>query len=203
VTFDVLAYVFAAGKDQPVGAVKRTVAFDLAADPSARDRLKADGFVFVPQPFGQLPPGFYQMRAVVRENATGAVGSGYQFFEVPDPSQRKVVSLSSLVLTAPGKPDFTGKNSFRAGTEVDMRFIVYNPPKDVSDVVQHIQVMDSKGVTVLAGNLPMTPAADGLMAQQGTRLALPKHRGRYGVIVTVSGGKQKLDLERRAEVVVE
>jgi hypothetical protein len=41
------------------------------------------------------------------------------------------------------------------------------------------------------------------MAQQATRLTAPKSRGRYGVIVTVSGGKQKLDLERRTEFVVE
>jgi VWFA-related protein len=202
-SFDVLAYVFAAGKDQPVGAVKRTVTYDFATDPSAREKLKTEGFVFVPQPFGQLEPGLYQMRAAVREKGTGAVGSGYQFFEVPDVAQRKVVSLSSVVLSMPGKPDFTGRNSFKAGTEVDMRFIVYNPPKDVAGVVQHIQVMDSRGVTVLAGDLPMVPAADGLMAQQGTRLALPKNRGRYGLVVTVSGGKQKLDLERRADFVVE
>jgi VWFA-related protein len=202
--FDVLAYVFAVGKDQPVGAVKRTVTVDLAADPTARERLKTDGFVFVPDPFGQLAPGMYQVRAVVREKATGAVGSGYQFFEVPDLAQRKVVSLSSVVLSAPGKPDFTGRNSFKAGTEVDMRFIIYNPPRDATSVVQRIQVTDSQGRPVLAGDLPMAPAtADGLMSQQSTRLAVPKVRGRYGVVVTVSGGKQKLDLERRTDFVVE
>jgi len=204
VSFDVLAYVFEAGKDQPVGAVKRTVTVDLAADPSARDKLKTEGFVFVPQPFGQLTPGLYQIRAVVREKATGAVGSGYQFFEVPDPSLRKQVSLSSIVLSLPGKPDFTGKNSFKPGTEMDMRFIVYNAPKEATGVIQHIQVLNSKGETVLAGDLPMTTAtADGTMAQQGTTLSVPKERGRYGMIVTISGGKQKLDLERRTDFVVE
>jgi hypothetical protein len=204
VSYDVLAYVFEAGKDQPVGAVKRTVTVDLAADASARDKLKAEGFLFMPQPFGKLAPGLYQMRAVVREKATGAVGSGYQFFEIPDLAARKQVAVSSLVLSAPGKPDFTGKNLFKAGSEMDMRFILYNPPKDSSGVIQHIQVMNSKGETVLAGDLPMTVATgDGSMAQQGTRLVVPKDRGRYGMVVTISGGKQKLDLERRADFVVE
>ena len=45
--------------------------YDLAKEPEARAKLKTSGFVFVPQPL-TLPAGAYQLRAVVREKATGA-----------------------------------------------------------------------------------------------------------------------------------
>src|SRR6266404_478941 len=97
--YEILAWVFAAGRDQPVGVIKRTLTYDLAKNPEERAKLKASGFVFVPAQPLTLPAGAYQIRAVVREKTTGLLGTGYQFFEVPDVENIKTVSMSSVLLT--------------------------------------------------------------------------------------------------------
>jgi VWFA-related protein len=200
--YDVLAWVFAAGREQPAGAVRRTVTYDLAKEPQERQKLSSAGFVFVPQPFA-LPPGLYQIRAVVREHSSGALGSAYQFFEVPDAQNAKAVSLSSLILTEAGRTGFDGVNSFKPGSEMDVRYVVYNPPKNVAELEQRVQLTDSRGVPLMDSPLPLAPAADQKTAAQGTRLKVPPRRGRYSLIVTLKDRRGRVDLERRADFVVE
>jgi hypothetical protein len=201
-SYDVVAWVFGAGRDEPVGVVKRTLAFDLSK-PEERQKLKTSGVIFVPQPF-RLPPGIYQIRAAVREKSSGAVGSAYQFFEVPDVQNKKVVSASSIVLTDPGQTTFGGANSFKPNAEMDVRFVIYNAPKDTGDITQRVRLMDSAGAVLLDGPLPVAPAASGQpTAAQATRLKVPPKRGRYSLVVELQDKKGKFDIERRAEFVVE
>src|SRR5438128_9880570 len=140
-TYEILAWVFAAGRDKAVGIIQRTITYDLAKDPEARKKLKANGFVFVPADPLTLPPGAYQIRAVVREKTTGSLGTGYQFFEVPDTANTKAASLSSIVITPAGETSFSGTNSFKRGAEIDLRFVIYNPPKDTSALEQKISLL--------------------------------------------------------------
>lgn len=158
----------------------------------------------MPQPF-TLPPGQYQSRAVMREKASGAVGSAYQFFEVPDVQNRKAVSLSRVLVNAAGQSGFTGANSFKPGAEVDVRFIVYNPPKDAGELTQRVRLLDSQGRTLLDSPLPFARAASGdpSTAAQGTRFKLPAARGRYALLVNLRDKRGRVDLERRTELVVE
>jgi VWFA-related protein len=200
--YEVLAWVFAFGKDQPVGAVHRTLAYDLNKEPEMRGRLQTNGFVFVPQPF-TLPAGSYQIRVVVREKSTGAVGSAYEFFEVPDLKETKTTSLSSVVLTEAGQNGFTGRNSFKPGSQVDLRFVIYNLPKNSSALSQRIALVSAKGQSLMDSELPIVANPGQQLHPQGTRLTLPAARGKYAVIVKLREEKAKTDLERRVDLVIE
>ena len=202
VAYEVLAWVFAAGRDQPVGVIKRTLTLDLLKDPQAREKLKTEGFVYVPQPL-TYPPGIYQIRAVIREKATGAVGSAFQFFEVPNIADKKVVSLSSLVLTISGRDGFSGMYSFKRGTDVDVRYVIYNLPSQTSGLAQRIKLLDAGGHTLMDSELPLAAATTPQAAAQATRINVPPARGRYALIVSLRDAKGKVDIERRADLVVE
>lgn len=201
-SYEVVAWVFENGQDKPVGVVRHTVAYDFTAQPQDRQKLATEGFTYVPQPF-KLGPGLYQIRAVVREQQSGAVGSAYQFFEVPDVQNRKTVSLSGLRLMAAGQNGFSGANSFKPNTDVEVRYVLYNPPKDLSDLQQNVQLVDSKGTVMMDSPLAFAPPQDQSMAPQGTRLKVPPRRGRYSLIFKVQDKKGKVDIERRADFVVE
>jgi hypothetical protein len=205
VAFEVVSYVFAAGYDKPVGAVVRTITYDLKNEPDARQKLKTEGFILVKE-YTQLPPGYYQVRTVVREKATGAVGSAYEFFEIPELKKSKDLSLSSLVLTVPGQPGFKGYNNFKRATEIELSYLIYNLPKDRAGLAQTVKLIDDQGRTLLDSALPISgQAVTATPAQfpQGTRLNLPAARGRYSLIVSVRDSKGKIDVERRADLVVE
>ncbi len=203
--YDIMMVVFASGKDQPVGEVRTTVNYDFTKDPDARQKLKTDGFTYV-KTFTQLEPGSYQVRAVVRERATGMLGSAYQFFEVPDLKNKKYPALSSLILQTPGQPGFDGSNNFKPGEEMEIRYVLYNPPKSLQGYTQQVKLIDSNSGKVLFDSpLGIGPAqaADPTAAPQGTKFKLPPMRGRYALVVTLQGDKGKVDLERRADFVIE
>jgi VWFA-related protein len=202
-SYEVVAWVFGAGRDEPAGVIKRTLTYDLSK-PEERQKLKTAGVVFVPQPF-KLGPGLYQIRVVMREKASGAVGSAYQFFEVPDVQDKKSLTVSSALVSPAGQSGFTGANSFGSGAEVDLRFIVYNPPKDTTELTQRVRLLDSQGRALLDSPLTLVaaPANNPSMALQSTRFKLPPARGRYALIVNLTDKKGKVDVERRADLVVE
>jgi len=200
--YELVAAVFAAGRDEPAGGVKRTLTFDLSK-PEERRRLTTAGLTYVPQPMS-LPPGQYQVRAVMREKTSGAVGSAYQFFEVPDTADRKTVSASSLLISEAGQVAFSGANAFRPNSEIDVRYVLYNPPKDLGELTQRVRLVDARGKVLMDSPLPFAPAPAGqAAAPQGTRLKVPPGRGRYSIIFNVQDKKGKVDVERRADFVVE
>jgi len=204
-SFDVLSYIFANGNDKPVGGVVRRITFDLVKEPEARQKLKTEGLVVVKE-YTQLPPGSYQVRAVVREKATGAVGSSYQFLEIPDVKVSKESSLSSLILTLPGQPGFKGYNSFKRASVVELNYLIYYLPKQTADLTQNVKILDNQGAVVLDSYLPLAvQAAPGSPGEfpQATRINLPPARGRYSLMVRLRDTKGKIDLERRTEFVVE
>ncbi|HEX8284883.1 MAG TPA: VWA domain-containing protein [Pyrinomonadaceae bacterium] len=201
-SYELVAAVFAAGKDDPEGLVKRTLAFDLSK-PDERQKLAASGLTFVPQPM-TLPPGQYQVRAVMREKTSGAVGSSYQFFEVPNLTDRKAISASSLLLSEAGKTEFSGANAFKPNADIDIRYVLYNAPKDPNDLTQRVRLVDAKGTVMMESPLALAPPPAGqTVAPQGTRLKVPPRRGRYSLIFFVQDKKGKIDIERRADFVVE
>ena len=200
--YELVAAVFAAGRDEPEGGVKRTLSFDLSK-PEERQKLRTAGLVYVPQPMN-LPPGQYQVRAVIREKSSGAVGSAYQFFEVPDTSDRKTVSASSLLLSEAGQTAFGGANAFKPNSEIDVRYVLYNPPKELGELTQRVRLVDARGTVLMDSPLAFAPAQGGqAAAPQGTRLKVPPARGRYSLIFNVRDRKGRVDVERRADFVVE
>ena len=85
----------------------------------------------------------------MREKTTGAVGSAFQFFEVPDLNDKKVASLSSLVLTKAGQNGFNGVYSFKHETEVDVRYVIYNLPSQAGGLSQHVKLLRADGQVLI------------------------------------------------------
>jgi hypothetical protein len=87
---------------------------------------------------------------------------------------------------------------------MDVRFVIYNPPSDISGLVQRITLLDAQGKTLMSAALPVNGLNSGpAQALQATRLTTPTTRGHYAVLVTLQGAKGKIDIERRADFVVE
>ena len=71
-----------------------------------------------------LKPGLYQVRAAVRDEKNGKVGSAQQWIEIPDLSARHL-TLSSLLVrpaTTEKKPDETATSPAQPQFSVDRRF---------------------------------------------------------------------------------
>ena len=201
--YEVVAWVFAAGKDQPVGIIKTDVTYDLA-NAKATERLEQQGFLMA-HTFTELPPGAYQVRAAVREKSTKLVGSAYQFFEIPDPSKTKTASLSSLVLSPEGETGFRGHNSFKPGTNMDVRYIIYNL-KSNPELVQLVKLVDAHENMLLNSRLQAstTPLpTEASQFPQGTRLKVPAKPGQYSLFVILHDPKTAFETERLFDFVVE
>jgi hypothetical protein len=201
--YEIVAWVFAAGQDKAVGVIRHTTTLDLVKEPQALEKLKTKGFVFVPGQPLTLPPGLYQIRVAMREKTSGAVGTAYQFFEVPNLKSTNTVSMSSIVMAPAGQLGFSGSYSFKPGAEIDLGYVIYNLPKRVEGITQTIKLIDSKGKMLLTSSLFLSPGATQESAPQGTRLNAPPARGRYAIIVELQDTKGKIDIERRADFVVE
>lgn len=85
---------------------------------------------------------------------------------------------------------------------MDIHFVIYNLAKDVSGLEQRVTMVDEHARTLMSAALPLATDTSSQLLQ-GTRLGVPTARGRYGLIVTLQGGKGRIDLERRADFVVE
>ncbi|HKY06138.1 MAG TPA: VWA domain-containing protein [Blastocatellia bacterium] len=201
--YELVAWIFPAGRDEPAGRIEKTFAYDVK-DPEAVKKLKSEGFLYVSRST-QLAPGAYQVRAVIREKTTGHVGSAYQFFEVPDVKNKNDVALSSVLITPTGQTEFSGYNAFKPGSEVDMRWVIYNAPKDIKSLEQRVKMIDAHGKVLMDSPLAPAPGqgADPSQAAQGTRFKLPPMRGRYSLIVSLQGDKGKISEERRADFSIE
>jgi VWFA-related protein len=93
-TFDVVGFVMnSMGKS--MGGFSQTVTANLT--PADYKRAQAAGLSYTAH--AQLPPGSYQLRAVVREPETGRLGSMSQYLEVPDLT-KKNLTASSIFLYA-------------------------------------------------------------------------------------------------------
>ncbi len=93
-TFDVVGFVVnSMGKSQ--GGFSQTVTANLS--PEAYKHALTAGLSYTAH--AQLPPGSYQLRAVVRESESGRLGTMSQYLEVPDLS-KKNLTASSLFLYA-------------------------------------------------------------------------------------------------------
>ncbi|HVG28565.1 MAG TPA: VWA domain-containing protein [Pyrinomonadaceae bacterium] len=149
--FDVVGFlVNALGKTQ--GGFSQTVSTSLA--PEEYKRALDAGINFTGH--AELSPGTYQLRAVVRDDSTGQLGSMSQFIEVPDLS-RKRLTVSSLFLYA---VDLAQGNKAtpepldglrRLPRQKDLRFaaIIYNPKQDGGKTQVRTQTIISRADKVV------------------------------------------------------
>lgn len=91
-SFDVVGFLL----DQ-VGKLRGGISQTVNADLSEADyqRALASGLSYTAN--SQLPPGYFQVRLVVRETESGKMGTVSRYFEVPDLSQKQL-TMSSVLL---------------------------------------------------------------------------------------------------------
>lgn len=82
----------------------------------------------------KLAPGLYQIRAAVRDEKSGRVGSGSQWIEIPDLTSRRL-ALSSVLLRATKKgetsapteePQFSVDHRFLRSSQLNFLMFIYN-----------------------------------------------------------------------------
>jgi VWFA-related protein len=103
----------------------------------------------------QLPPGYYQVRLVVREVDTGNIGTVSKYFEVPD-LNNKQITMSSILLYEIN-PTGTPKNPQQLSAarvisrNQDLRYaaVVYNAKSDGSKAQVSSRLFVSQGDKVL------------------------------------------------------
>src|SRR5207248_3132243 len=91
-TFDVVGFVInSLGKSQDGFSQTITANFS----PEEYKQAQSNGISFTGH--AELPPGHYQLRAVVREAETGRLGTVSQYLEVPDLAKKRL-TMSSVFL---------------------------------------------------------------------------------------------------------
>jgi hypothetical protein len=127
-TFDVVGFVLdQSGRSK--GGISQTVTADLSEEDYQRALAAGVGYTASTQ----LPPGYYQVRLVVRDTGTGNLGTVSRYFEVPDLSGKQLV-MSSILLygtdpAAGSKAPASLPASRAISRKQDLRYaaVVYNP----------------------------------------------------------------------------
>lgn len=190
-SFDVAGFVFdQVGRNR--GGISQTINADLSNE--EYQRALANGLSYTAST--EAPPGYYQVRLVVREVGTGKIGSVSRYFEVPDLSNKQL-TMSSIMLYGMN-PSGTDKNPQQlAPTRVisrkqDLRYavVVYNTRLDNSKPQARSQLMISQGGKLLFKEAEQPIQTPGTSAGQFVKvgqLGLSKvSPGRYVLTLVVT-----------------
>ncbi len=108
----------------------------------------------------KLQPGLYQLRAAVRDEKSGKVGSSTEWIEVPDLT-KKQLALSSLLLRSTRKgenannanPQFSVDHHFSRSAQLSFLMFIYNASKNSTaakpDLTAQVQVFRN-GASVIS-----------------------------------------------------
>ncbi len=130
-SFDIAGFVFdQVGKNR--GGISQTVNAELSEE--EYQRALTNGISYTAST--QAPPGYYQVRLVVREVSSGKIGSVSRYFEVPDLSNKQL-TMSSIMLYGMDQSGADKNPQQLAATRVvsrknDLRYavVVYNAKAD-------------------------------------------------------------------------
>jgi VWFA-related protein len=190
-TFDVVGFIInSMGKSQDGFSQTVTAAFT----ESEYQQALANGISFTGHAL--LPPGNYQLRAVVRELDTGQLGTVAQYIEVPDLSKKRL-TMSSVFLYGVdlGQGNSAAPISLNAlrqlPRKLDLRYaaIVYNPKIDGGKHQLKSQIFITQGTRIVFKGPEQPIAAD---IQNGQvpfigQIGLGKARaGRYILTVVIN-----------------
>lgn len=148
---DVVGFVFdQLGRNR--GGISQTVNADLSEEDY--QRALASGISYTAST--ELPPGYYQVRLVVREIKTGNTGTVSRYFEVPDLANKQL-TMSSLLLYAvnPTGGNKTAPEQLSAARTIsrkqDLRYagIVYNAKLDNGKPRIRVRLIISQGDKML------------------------------------------------------
>jgi len=193
-SFDVVGFlVNSMGKT--MGGFSQTVTTELT--PADYKRALALGLSYTAH--AQLPPGAYQLRAVVRETDTGRLGSMSQYLEVPDLSKKNLTASSIfLYAVAPnGTPQpLTALRQLPRQQDLRYAAVIYFPKVSDGKTQLTSQVIVSQGDRIVfqEAEQPITgPVQNDQMVKIG-QLGLNKAQpGRYVLTLLLKepGKKEK------------
>ena len=190
-SFDVAGFVFdQVGRNR--GGISQTVNAELSEEEYQRALTSGISYTATTQ----APPGYYQVRLVVREVSSGKIGSVSRYFEVPDLSNKQL-TMSSIMLYGMD-PSGADKNPQQlAATRVilrknDLRYavVVYNAKVESNKPQARSQLIVSQNGRMLFKE-PEQPiqtpgAAPGQFVKVG-QLGLSKvNPGRYVLTLIVT-----------------
>ena len=156
----------------------------------------------------QLAPGQYQATLVVRDRASGLVGSVHHEFEVPQAGRLRI---STPILTdtvqrgsdGPGRPIPIARRRFRAGSRIISAFDIYGP-KLSQKVSVGYSLRNAAGAEVSSSPLQsIGPGPDGGFSA-AVGVALPENAaGDHELVITVRDDLTMATVEDREWLVVE
>jgi VWFA-related protein len=181
-SFDVVGFVIdERGKTR--GGFSQTISGALT--PEAYSKAESTGLTY--SAATQLPPGYYQLRVVVRESGGGRLGTVSRYVEVPDISKGRL-ALSSIFLHA---VDFGGSSQptpltvvRRLSRKQDLRYtaVVYNAKLEAGKPRLLMQTIVSRDDRIIyhSPEQPATPHVGNpsqlaLVEQIGLSKLLPGH----------------------------
>jgi hypothetical protein len=177
-SFDIVGFVVnSMGKTS--GGFSQTVTTNL----TAADHQRALNYGVSYTAHAQLPPGSYQLRAVVRESETGRLGSMSQYLEVPDISKKNLTASSIFLYAidvAPGSTagpqPLTALRQLRRKDDLRYAAVIYFPKVTDGKAQLASQVIVSRGDKIVfqEAEQPVTgPVQDGQVIKIG-QLGLSK-----------------------------
>ena len=84
-------------KARAIDAIDRSIELDLA--PTAYEKMNREGLIQVRET--HVKPGVYQVRAMVRDTVSGAIGTANNYVEVPDMKTGRLALSSILIQSSP------------------------------------------------------------------------------------------------------
>jgi hypothetical protein len=151
----------------------------------------------------ELPPGTYQLRAVVRETETGRLGSMSQYLEVPDLNKKKMTASSVFLFAvkldqgANGAPQpLTALRQLPREQDLRYAAVIYFPKMNDGKVQLTSQVIVSRGdkVIFLEPEQPINGSVQNGQIVKIGQLGLGKAQpGRYvlTLVIKESGKKER------------
>ncbi|HEX6651016.1 MAG TPA: VWA domain-containing protein [Pyrinomonadaceae bacterium] len=157
-----------------------------------------------------LPPGYFQLRTVVREGASGGLGTFAKYLEIPD-LKRDWMALSSLFLFSVDKTNqptpLTAIRNVSRSQDVRYAVLIYNPKLRDGQPKLTSQLTISQGGNVLLREeeKPVEAVTTGQYAKIGQFGVSKMQPGRYTLTVTITdtlADKKRQTLSRSLDFTV-
>jgi VWFA-related protein len=147
-SLDIVGFVFdQLGKLR--GGFSETINLDLS--PENYQLAKTEGLTYSAST--QLPPGYYQIRSVVREESTGSLGTFSKYLEIPDLSKGRLAMSSLFLYAVDSAPAATtpllAVRQVKRGQDLRFEAMIYNAKQKGGKPQVRAQVIISREGKVL------------------------------------------------------
>ena len=165
----------------------------------------------------KITPGLYQIRAAVRDEKSGKVGSASEWVEIPDLTSKRL-TLSSLLLRAAKKgetsstaePQFSVDHRFPKSSQLSFLLFIYNVNGAAAgatpDITAHVEVFRNGASVVNTGERKLSTQGMTDLARIPYAGQFPLESlqaGRYEIQITISDRLAKTSASQRLPFQVE